>query len=90
MRRHLGPILTAVALLAAAGCASDERQWLKLNQKYTTAEFQRDHAACTKSGKLDDACMRERGWVAVNASGKAETRDPHAGNLAPPAGRARY
>ena len=90
MRRHLGPILTAVALLAAAGCASDERQWLKLNQKYTTAEFQRDHAACSKSGKLDDACMRERGWVAVNASGKGETRDPRAEQLGPPAGRSRY
>jgi hypothetical protein len=90
MRRHLGPILTVGALLAAAGCSSDDRQWLKLNQKYTTQEFQRDHAACSKSGKLDEACMRERGWVAVNPAGKGETRDPHAQNLAPPAGRARY
>jgi hypothetical protein len=89
MQRLLGPILTTAALLAA-GCSSDGRQWLKLDQKYTTAEFQRDHAACTKGGKLDDACMRERGWVAVNPSGKGETRDPHAQNLAPPAGRARY
>jgi hypothetical protein len=90
MRRHLGPILTAAALLAAPGCSSDDRQWLKLNQKYTTEEFRRDHAACWKNGKLDDACMRERGWVAVNPTGKGETRDPHAQNLGAPAGRTRY
>jgi hypothetical protein len=90
MRRRLGPILTAAALLAGAGCASDDRQWLKLNEKYTTEEFQRDHAACSKSGKLDDACMRQRGWVAVNPGSKGETRDPRAESLGPPAGRTRY
>jgi len=91
MRSPLSPVLTAAALLALAGCASDDdRQWLKLNQKYTTEEFQRDHAACSKGGKLDDACMRSRGWVAVNRFGKGETRDPRAQELGPPSQRTRY
>jgi hypothetical protein len=78
-------------MLLAAGCASDDRQWLKLDQKYTTEEFRRDHAACTKAGKLDDACMRGRGWVSVNPGGKAETpKDPYARDLGPPPGRIRY
>jgi hypothetical protein len=72
-----------VLALAAAGCGYDERQWLKVDQKYTTDEFRRDHAACTKSGKLDDNCMRSRGWVAVNPSVKAEgqVRDPNTSPL---------
>lgn len=89
MRSPLGPVLTAVALLAAAGCASDGREWLKPNEKYTTEEFRRDHAACSKSGKLDDTCMRSRGWVAVNP-GRVETRDPRAQELGPPSGRRGY
>ena len=69
-------------LLIIAGCASDERQWLKVDQKYTTEEFRRDHAACTRDGKLDDACMRDRGWVAVNPMGKGEQRaDPNTSPL---------
>lgn len=83
-------IVIVAAVLAAAGCASDERQWLKLSGKYTTEEFQRDHAACSKGGSLDDACMRGRGWVAVNPSGKPETaKDPLARDIAVPS-RGRY
>lgn len=85
-----GPFLGLAILLVVAGCASDERQWLKLNERYTTEEFRRDHAACSKGGKLDEACMRSRGWVAVNPSGKAEVRDPRAQDLGPPSGRNRY
>jgi hypothetical protein len=85
MRPTVGPIVMIAALLAA-GCASDDRQWLKLNEKYTTEDFQRDHAACSKSGKLDDACMRSRGWVAVSPGGKAETpKDPYARDIGTPA-----
>jgi hypothetical protein len=90
MRRSIGPILTVAALLALAGCSTDERQWLKLNEKYTSDEFRRDHAACSKGGKLDDACMRDKGWVAVNPFGKAEARDPRADVLGPPSQRTRY
>jgi hypothetical protein len=88
MRRRLLPGLGLVAVLTAGGCTSDERQWLKPNERYTIEDFRRDHAACTKSGKLDDDCMRSRGWVAVNPLGKAETpKDPHARDISPPAGR---
>jgi len=79
--------IPVILALTVAGCgASDDRQWMKLDQKYTTAEFQRDHAECTKDGKLDDACMRGRGWVAVNPMGKGEApnRDPNTSPIEPP------
>jgi hypothetical protein len=53
MRWTIGPILMFV-VACIGGCAEDERQWLKLNQKYTTEDFRRDHAECSKGGKLDD------------------------------------
>jgi hypothetical protein len=80
--------LAVVGVLAAAGCAVDDRQWLKLNEKYTTEEFRRDHSACSKSGKLDDGCMRSRGWVAVNPMKATEAaKDPYARDIGAPAGR---
>jgi hypothetical protein len=88
MRWMIGPTLTLASLLAAAGCATDERQWMKLNAKYTTEEFRRDHAACTKRGKLNDACMRDHGWVAVNPTIQAEKpRDPYQREIGAPYGR---
>jgi hypothetical protein len=59
------PIAVGVALLLA-GCASEEKEWMKLDQKYTVAEFRRDYSACSKNGKLDEPCMRGKGWVAVS------------------------
>ena len=51
------------------GCAGpSESQWMKVNESYTTAEFQRDHAACSRRGDLDEACMRSRGWVDLKPS----------------------
>lgn len=70
------------SLLAAgvlAGCSHSETQWMKVNQSYTTAEFQRDHAACSKRGPLDEACMRARGWVDVKPS-----RGDRAADVPPP------
>ena len=59
-------VLLVTSVLVLAACASEtERQWMKLDQTYTTAEFRRDVAACTKSGNVDDECMKSRGWVAV-------------------------
>jgi hypothetical protein len=89
MRSILMPVLAFSILTAGAGCGSDERQWLKLNEKYTTEEFRRDLTACSRSGKLDEACMRDRGWVAVSHPGKQETKDPLARELGPPAQRTR-
>jgi hypothetical protein len=87
MLKTIGPIL-ALGALAAGGCAIDDRQWLKLNERYTTEEFRRDHAACTKGGKLDDVCMRARGWVAVNPGKTVETpKDPYARDIGAPVGR---
>jgi len=31
------------------------------------AEFQRDRAACEKNGKLDEDCLKERGWTPLSA-----------------------
>ena len=67
------PLRTAFPVLLAAfgafACsASDGREWLKVDQKYTTQEFVRDHKACSRDGNPDEACMRARGWVPVNPS----------------------
>jgi hypothetical protein len=57
--------------LALAACASTEREWMKVGERYTTEDFRRDHAACSKGSKLDEVCMRNRGWVDVSP-GKVE------------------
>lgn len=90
MRREVLPILIAGALLGLAGCSSDDRQWMKLDSRYTTEDFRRDHAACSRSGTLDDACMRRLGWVSVNPSGKSETpKDPYAREIGVPTSQRR-
>ena len=79
-------VLFGVSLMVAlAGCgASDNREWMKVDEKYTTEDFRRDYRECSKSGKLDDECLRRRGWVSVTA-GQEEKRkvDP----LSQPTGR---
>ena len=89
--RWAGGILALLAVVATVGgCVTDEREWMKLNERYTVEEFRRDREACTTKGKLDDACMRSRGWVAVNPHGKPETaKDPHARDLQVPTTRDR-
>jgi hypothetical protein len=68
-----------------AGCGGfDEREWMKVDQKYTAEEFRRDYRECSKGGKLDEDCMRSRGWVAVTPP-KSEPKAPDP--LAQPAGR---
>ena len=64
-------------LVTVAACDSTEKEWMKVNQRYTTEEFRRDYAACSKGSRLDETCMRARGWVDVNAGKeqKAQT-DP--------------
>ena len=51
---------------------------MKMDQPYTTAEFRRDLAACTKSGTVDDACMKSHGWVAVTPPAtKKQVEEPY-------------
>jgi hypothetical protein len=68
------PLVTLLALMlpfAATSCTKAEREWMKPGERYTAEEFRRDHAACSNKGKLDEACMRGRGWVDVSP-GRAE------------------
>ena len=59
------------------GCATgDERRWQKVGVEYTTAEFNRDVDACTRNKKLDDECMKARGWVPMNPDRPAPTPSP--------------
>jgi len=59
-----------------AGCAA-EKQWMKVGEPYTTEEFRRDYAECskTKDGQLDDECMRSLGWVDMKPSKGDRTSD---------------
>jgi hypothetical protein len=73
--RWLGSAI-AVGVLVA-GCASEpDRQWMKVNQKYTVEEFRRDYATCRRGGKLDEPCLRNRGWVDVTQPATKETPEP--------------
>lgn len=64
--RVLPPL--AALILAACGSAESDKQWYKPNVDYTTADFERDRAACTDKKKvLDEECMKQRGWVALGA-----------------------
>ena len=73
------PLTLGVIAAAVAGCAAD-KQWMKVGESYTTAEFRRDYAECSKkSGELDEDCLRARGWVDMSP-----TKADRAAN-APPA-----
>lgn len=61
-------------LLALAGCAQ-EKEWMKVGQPYTTEEFRRDYAECSRGGSLDESCMRSRGWISVSP-GRVEKSPP--------------
>ena len=78
------PIL--FSLLGFVGCSSqDDREWMKVDRRYTKEEFQRDYKECTRKGDLDDACMRQRGWVSVNPSKGTDPANPREFDpLAPP------
>jgi hypothetical protein len=88
MRGYRAIAALLLALPVLAGCVTDERQWMKLNERYTIEDFQRDAQTCSKSGQLDDVCMRDRGWVAVNPGTKTETaKDPLARDIGRPVPR---
>ena len=72
-----GVLIVAVAAVVLAGCAGDDRDWMKLNEKYTTEDFRRDLKTCTKNDKIDDACMRRLGWVSVSKGRDEKPSDPY-------------
>jgi len=75
------PLILVVIAAALAGCAAD-KQWMKVGESYTTAEFRRDYAECskTKSGELNEDCLRARGWVDMSP-----TKADRAADAPPPA-----
>jgi len=80
-RRLLFACMVA-GLLAGCGGYSD-KQWMKVNETYTTEEFRRDHKACSKGVVLDEACMRAKGWVDLKPSAKDRAADTPAPAPAP-------
>jgi hypothetical protein len=78
--RHTGLVALAVAALLSGCGGGDERQWMKVNERYTAEEFKRDYRECLRDGKLDEKCMRDRGWVTVTTS-KVEPKNPFADQL---------
>jgi hypothetical protein len=85
MRTDLAIVL-GLACLGLAACVSDSREWMKVGQQYSTAEFRRDYRECTRDRALDDACMRQRGWVPVSPSRTDAPPTPDQ----PPPRRGRY
>lgn len=70
-------VLTALGIaLAVGGCASEEKEWMKIGTSYTAAEFKRDYTACSKGGTLDESCMRSKGWVGVNPGTAPKAAEP--------------
>ena len=67
-------LLAPLAVLAVGACMSPSTEWMKINQPYTVAEFRRDLGECTIRGRVDEDCMRSRGWVAVTAP-KADKKE---------------
>jgi hypothetical protein len=66
MRRLILLLPAAALMLAACSSSESEKQWYKPNVDYTAADFERDRVSCTdKKKKLDEDCMKQRGWVAL-------------------------
>ena len=78
MRTPVRLALAGIVLGATACGGIDDRQWMKINQRYTTAEFQQDVAACSPKRTLDEECMKNRGWVDVSRSKSERDTDPRA------------
>jgi hypothetical protein len=70
-------VLAALPLLASlAACGPPEREWMKINESYTREEFRRDVAQCTRGTTLDEACMKNRGWVSVTPPKATKPPEP--------------
>jgi hypothetical protein len=78
MRNPYRLVVIGIVLGTAACSHIDDRQWMKIDQRYTTAEFQKDFADCSPKTTLDEDCMKARGWVEVNRSKSERDQDPRA------------
>jgi hypothetical protein len=68
-------LLAVVVAFIMIGCGSEQdRQWFKPDGNYTVAEFKRDRDECTKDKVLDEACLKQRGWVPVTSDPSAPTK----------------
>jgi PBP1b-binding outer membrane lipoprotein LpoB len=78
MRRRIGLLSLAVMVLVGCSNSGPEKQWYKPNVNYTSADFERDRTACTdqKTKVLDEACMKDRGWVALGADIEPTAKAP--------------
>jgi hypothetical protein len=83
-------LLLGLGALSLAGCsAHDEREWMKVDRRYSNEDLQRDYRDCSRRGDLDDACMRQRGWIPMSPTKEEPPRslDPLQRQ---PSGRGRY
>ncbi len=77
MPMHSAFFLLVLLLGSTFGCAmSDERLWYKPGGNYTTAEFNQDRDACTRDKKLDEECLKAKGWVTVSPDRPPPTVSP--------------
>jgi hypothetical protein len=77
----MGGLLTVVL----GGCGGySEKQWMKVNESYTTEEFRRDHKTCSKGIALDEDCMRAKGWVDLKPAASDRAADTPAAPTRPP------
>ncbi len=67
------------------GCSTErDRQWYKPASNYTTEEFKRDRDTCTsKKDVLDEACMKEKGWVPITSDRPTNTPKPEPSTRGP-------
>lgn len=73
-------VLLVLLSLAAAACESvPERQWYKPTGSYTLADFRNDEKACTRDRRLDEECLKGRGWVPLSGDVEPTRADPTKG-----------
>lgn len=70
--------ILAVVMAVGSACSTAEpaRQWYKPAGDYTVQDLKRDMAACTREKKLDQECLRARGWVDLSADVSRPTPEP--------------
>jgi len=63
--------------LAAVACESvPEKQWYRPTGSYTLADFRRDEQGCTRDRRLDEECLKARGWVPLSADVEPTKAEP--------------